>query len=662
MKNGENNKWLDKVLGQALGEEKSRPDFEKWQENHRQDVEMLTSRAGGNGVVSGGPLSKGATVMKSRIVQLAAAAVIIAVVAVGIKVFSGPDEQASEVTRETLVKAERERATDRARANEADLNMGAETTPAEEVDVELKKIEQMYLDGDVQGLVALLASGEPATRMAASNFLAQRQGAGGEPLPDVDNGTAEKAVERPSGSGIEKGPKDSGTGEQTGETGEVLVATGRIGTEVDSLVRGRPEPDTPAAPDIISKEDELTAVEEAAAGKHVVARDFEGYMVYPADVDGDGDLDVVGSAADEGHSQGRPFRVRPRRMRRTESSLALSVEADSESTGLSEPEEEDRGALYWWENTDRKGTTWVKHVVDVNFGRAEVVYPSDVDGDRDVDIVGSDVEAGALVWWENMSGRGTTWSKQTIDTDCDDALLVFSADIDGDRDTDVVGATHLGGGIYWWENSSGRATDWVKHVVDSNTEKDYCRTHCLRLGDMDRDGDVDIVASAGRESGINWWENPRRKGEEWARHYVAGSDGEVESVFPSDLDRDGDLDLVGSIRRHDGLTWWENTNGAGTEWVKHVIDSSYTAEQVVDAADMDNDGDLDIVGSSRRINSISWWENRNGKATEWVKHVMNKDFGEAFSAYAADMDDDGRLDVLAVGRSVSEIAWFEKKR
>ncbi|MHC4335045.1 MAG: hypothetical protein ACYSUV_15015, partial [Planctomycetota bacterium] len=296
MKNGENNKWLDKVLGDAIGEEKSGPDFENWQQNHREEVEMLTSRAGGDGAVSGGPHSKGATVMKSRIVQLAAAAVIIAIVAVGIKVFSGPEEQAGEVTRETPRLAERELAVDRARKDGAGLNAVEEAAPAEEVDVELKKIEQMYADGDVQGLVALLASGEPATRLAASNFLAQRQGFGEEP-PDVEKGTGDEGVESPSAPGGEKGPKDAGTGAQAGETGGVLVSTGRGGREVGLSGEARPEPDTMGEPDTASEADELVAAEEAAAGKHVVARDFEGYVVYPADVDGDGDLDVVGSAA-----------------------------------------------------------------------------------------------------------------------------------------------------------------------------------------------------------------------------------------------------------------------------------------------------------------------------------------------------------------------------
>jgi hypothetical protein len=300
----------------------------------------------------------------------------------------------------------------------------------------------------------------------------------------------------------------------------------------------------------------------------------------------------------------------------------------------------------------------------VNFGAVEVVFPADIDGDGDIGIIGSDVKAGALVWYENTARNGTAWKKNVVNDSCPTEQLIYAADIDADGDTDVVGVTFMGGRLYWCENNNGKGTDWKTHIVDSNTDKDYCATHCLRVADMDGDGGLDIVASAGREkgiSGINWWQNPQRDADRWARHYVVGSDGEVESVYPADLDGDGDNDLVGSVRRQDGLTWWENSDGTALTWTRHVIDSSYTEEQVVDAADMDNDGDLDIVASSRRISNINWWQNRNGRATEWAKHVMNENFAEAWSAYTADMDGDGDPDVLAVARNAQEVAWFENR-
>jgi len=135
----------------------------------------------------------------------------------------------------------------------------------------------------------------------------------------------------------------------------------------------------------------------------------------------------------------------------------------------------------------------------------------------------------------------------------------------------------------------------------------------------------------------------------------------VESVYATDLDGDGDMDLIGSIRRRDGLVWWENEKGTATEWTKHIIDSAYHAEQRIDAEDMDGDGDVDILGAAQRINAVLWWENRKGNATEWARHIVSRDFGDAYYSYAVDMDGDGDLDILSVGEDAKEIAWFESR-
>jgi len=86
-----NNNWLDEALTEAIGSEEQKPDFEKWKQQHPEAVEMLTLRTSGRPSAPTRPLNIGRTIMKSPIIKLAAAAVIIIAVLFGLKFIGGPD-------------------------------------------------------------------------------------------------------------------------------------------------------------------------------------------------------------------------------------------------------------------------------------------------------------------------------------------------------------------------------------------------------------------------------------------------------------------------------------------------------------------------------------------------------------------------------------------
>jgi hypothetical protein len=158
-----------------------------------------------------------------------------------------------------------------------------------------------------------------------------------------------------------------------------------------------------AESDIVSVENELVEVDPISSVKHTVATGFTGNSVYPADVDGDGDLDIVGAA------EYRDSRISTRSLR-SASGLSLStsfgaIRSRAEVVDTTSEGGEDRAAgMRWWENTDGKGTAWSEHIVDANVGAARNAYPTDVDLDGDVDIIGS-AGANDIVWWENSSGQ-----------------------------------------------------------------------------------------------------------------------------------------------------------------------------------------------------------------------------------------------------------------
>ena len=84
MERPENDKWLDDALAEAIGSEKTEPNFEKWKRTHRQAVEMLTSRAKSKTSTIKNPRLIRIKIMKSPITKLAAAAVIIIAVLIGL--------------------------------------------------------------------------------------------------------------------------------------------------------------------------------------------------------------------------------------------------------------------------------------------------------------------------------------------------------------------------------------------------------------------------------------------------------------------------------------------------------------------------------------------------------------------------------------------------
>ncbi len=294
------------------------------------------------------------------------------------------------------------------------------------------------------------------------------------------------------------------------------------------------------------------------------------------------------------------------------------------------------------------GSTWDRHEV-ANQCDVWGLAAGDIDGDGDVDAFGGLAEqfgtSDVVVWWENVTGDATAWISHEIGNGLDWPISVDGADFDGDGDVDVTGAMLVDSRVLWWRNTNGDGTSWAPGVVADPVGGALD----VVAVDMDGDGDPDIAGASRDTDRLLWWENVNG-GTSWIEHEVANGFDGADAVSPADFDGDGDMDLAGISHNSDELGWFENLDGTGTSWASHILTSGqadFEFADEVEAADLNGDGEPDILAVAFLGDVVRWWENLGGASGFLERDIAT--FADARAARPADLDLDGDLDVVGQG-------------
>jgi hypothetical protein len=139
----------------------------------------------------------------------------------------------------------------------------------------------------------------------------------------------------------------------------------------------------------------------------------------------------------------------------------------------------------------------------------------------------------------------------------------------------------------------------------------------------------------------------------FTKHVLESDFTWARSADAADLDGDGHMDILGTAESIDVLAWWENS-GLKT-FDKHVIDDDFQSVTSVCTEDMDNDGDLDVIASGDHYDT-AWWEN------DGLGHFTKRNIDQVNGAEeirVVDLDADGDLDLVGAMQTKDEIAWWE---
>lgn len=302
--------------------------------------------------------------------------------------------------------------------------------------------------------------------------------------------------------------------------------------------------------------------------------------------------------------------------------------------------------ISWLENSDTSpGVFYTSHTIDTNFDDYGIVAESaDIDGDGDKDVIASYYYGGTYLY-NNIDGSGLSWNKQLISTY--DAEQVFPVDIDGDDDLDLI--VNLNG-IRLFENLDGSGGSWENHVINQTMS-----TAFISVEDIDNDGDFDIACTTTNLNYLVWLENYNGSGQTWVDHIVNGIFMGAHFIATADLDGDGDTDLISSQGGSNSIYWWENLEGPGDVWTMHQICDDLNYAKLF-PIDVDNDGDIDIVASGSTNPGLRWFCNSDGSGLNWEEHVVSS--GTSFrSSLASDIDNDGDMEILS--NIWHQAAWWD---
>jgi len=241
-------------------------------------------------------------------------------------------------------------------------------------------------------------------------------------------------------------------------------------------------------------------------------------------------------------------------------------------------------------------------------------------------------------------------------------------DIDGDGRWDEIlpGVRHTA----WYE--VGKRPAGSRGVLIHKVS-DKAHIWGVGAGDVNGDGRTDILRPSA------WYEAPQdpRQGK-WKEHPLSlgAPDGKTDhtpQIWVYDVNADGLNDIITSSAHKYGIFWYEQSrDGEQRTWKQHTIDDTWSQAHALTLADLDEDGDLDLVTGKRYKAhngrdpggmdppGVYWYELDRGPQPKWTRHTISlgEGIGAGMNIPVVDLDADGDLDVVVTGKYGGPV-WFE---
>jgi hypothetical protein len=381
----------------------------------------------------------------------------------------------------------------------------------------------------------------------------------------------------------------------------------------------------------------LPAIGQINLERHNIAVFDEGFWLVTKDFDGDGDEDIVAASAGPNGIKWYENNGSGSFSEHNVSSVAhdwwsvdaadLDGDGDMDIVAVAEADN-----LTTWFRQNANGS-FTAQDIDTQSGEPHSVWAADLDDDNDNDILVGQWGDGDIVWWEN-DGDGN-FSENTLDSSYPSVHRVITADLDNDGDEDIIATS--ASSTNWWRNDGG----------GSFTERPVAGNGGFGVStfDIDQDGFLDIIRTQ-RQMRLDWFES--NNGTSFgSAQTIKNILGESWSSTAGDFDSDGDIDVAAAayvnkdandtILGADYISAFENdgSNDFDEVTVETFGSASGQRPRIVSASDVDGDGDLDIVALITREDDLIWYEQPGSPIVVDSVRVVTPNGGESVEAGSA---------------------------
>jgi hypothetical protein len=319
---------------------------------------------------------------------------------------------------------------------------------------------------------------------------------------------------------------------------------------------------------------------------------------------------------------------------------------------------------FWYQGPDFRR----RHLITSDLKRYEDYYDDfstivmDINGDGRPDFVTGGWWGQTLRWYENPGQAGREWAMHVIAEKTGNIETTRAWDIDGDGELEIVPNT---------PNAPLCAYKLRHGAFERFRLFDGALGHGLGFGDIDGDGRGEFITPRGILKSAG---DPLRGPWELTDAAPVGDDASIP-ILVVDVNGDGLMDLIVGASHSYGLNWFEQRcdGGGKRSWHKHPIDPFNSQYHDLHWADIDNDGQAELITGKRYLAHCG----RDPGAYDDLGIYYFKWTGEGFAKQVishgpagvgtgcgihfalADLRKTGRLDVIAPGKDGLHVLFNE---